>query len=194
MKRKLKEIEEKASKEEDNTEKTRLKYFNPLLVHVVAKSLTPVLGGKVGSDEEKLKYNVDQINIFERNEKGEIYFPARWFRAMLRGTAWIAKMSETVAMNRIKYIDGKVNMNGTKPKLHKMTISPMVSGKKCGRTANYEKLENIEIETEFVIPDEGVGKETFEKWVRYALRYEGTGAFRKGFGQFQVEKIDFKKL
>jgi len=181
-------MKENVEKEKE-TQKSRLKYKDYHEVSVKCKTTTPILGGIVGSPELCLHYDCEQINVFERLN-GEIFFPARWFRAMLRGTSNIVNLSSTVATKWLKYRDAKVNTNGREPEKLEMTISPEVAGHKRGRQVRFEKLEPpIEFETTFLVPFKGVGLKKFKKWMEYAGKYEGTGAFRKGFGQFELIKV-----
>lgn len=178
---------------EKDTQKDRLKYKDYRIIRIKAETTAKILGGKVGTPEDCAKYDVEQINCFERNGAGEIYFPARWLRAMLRETSNAVNLSSTVATRWIGFSNAEVDLNGHKPKRLFMTISPMTAGKKMGRQTNFESLEpGITFGLEFSVPNKGVGLRLFKKWLEYAGKFEGTGAFRKGYGTFKI--VDFEEV
>ena len=179
--------------ETKNTEKTRLKYANYHVIEVVCENVSPILGGRVGSPDECLKYDLDQVNVFERTNGGDILFPARWFRACCRDAARMIGISESAIMERVGFDDGIVDLNGNEIEIERMKISPKVKGIKQGREANFEKIAaGTKFTTSFAVPAKGIGIEKFRKLLENAGKWIGIGAFRKGFGRFKV--VEFKDL
>jgi hypothetical protein len=121
--------------------------------------------------------------VFERDPSGKIYFPARWFRAMLRETSNIVNQSQIVAQNWIKYKDVKVEKSKTS--ILNLKTQPPVAGRKQGREMNCECLPpGLTLETQLLVPENLTG--IIEKWVRYAGEWEGIGSYRRGYGNFEV--------
>jgi hypothetical protein len=197
MKRTKKEeetIEEDTSEDkEQDAKKERMKYFDYHEIFIHARTTTPILGGKTGSPDQCLEYDCEQINIFDRNTNGKIFFPAIWIRAMLRETSNMVKFSSIVATKWLKYTNFEVETNGTKPVKLEMKIQPKTKGVAVGRKTNFEMLKApIDFMGTVYIPESVVKFATFKKWFTLVGICEGTGAFRKGYGLFEIVEMKDK--
>jgi len=179
--------------EEEDAKKEKMKYYDYHEIFVRARTTMPILGGKTGNPEKCLEYDCEQINVFDRDEKGKIFFPAIWIRAMLRETSNMVKFSSIVATKWLKYTNFAVETNGSKPEKLEMKIQPKTRGVAVGRKSNFEMLKApIEFFGSIYIPESAVKLGVFKKWFALAGTCEGTGAFRKGYGLFEIVEMTDK--
>jgi len=180
------EIEDGKVDEQNN--KNRLKHAEFKRFIIKAKNTSPLLGGAVGSSKDCVKHGLKQLNMFERNcSENNIVLPARWFRAMMRQGCRL--IDEGDALSGYIYTFDTVLKN-PKIRIESIQSNPIVMGRHQGKGAvNFEAIDDCSIDVEMVIPVKNIGLAKAKDWIKKSFMVEGTGAFRKGFGRFNVESI-----
>jgi hypothetical protein len=172
---------------EDATSKNRLKHAEYKRFKVKAKSISTLLGGAIASPSICVKHSLKQLNMFERVDANTIKLPARWFRAMLRTGSRLIDEGDSL----IQYVyTNDVLLKNPKIRIESIQSNPIVMGKHQGKgSVNFEAIDECTIETEIMIPIKYLGINKAKDWLKKSFELEGTGAFRKGYGRFQVESI-----
>jgi len=171
---------------DEKTSKNRLKHADYKKFKVKAKSISPLLGGAIGSSKQSVTKGLKQLNVFEKQGK-DVVLPARWFRAMLRSGARLISEGDSI-VSYIYTFDSVVK--NPKISIESIQSNPIVMGKHQGKGAvNFECLQECKIEVDFIIPIKHLGINKAKEWIKKSFALEGTGAYRKGFGRFEVEQI-----
>jgi len=181
------------SKVDEQNNKNRLKHAEFKKFTIKAKNISPLLGGAVAGSSQCVKRGLKQLNMFERNcSESNIVLPARWFRAMMRQGCRLINEGDAL----VSYIyTFDTTLKNPKIRIESIQSNPIVMGRHQGKGAvNFEAIDDCTIDVEMVIPVKNIGIEKAKEWIKKSFSLEGTGAFRKGYGRFDVESIKVSKF
>ena len=162
----------------------RRKYGEYVGVKVGCKTTTKMLGGTQSGNKPP-----EYTHIFRRDEDGDIIITGDMFHAMLRDSSDIVDLGPAEA-RRIRTQTVKVNLNG-----EGITgeLKPIAIPGRGGVGQNFFECvpPGATFKAEFLVPTMAVSLSKFKKWVEYAGKWNGVGAYRKGtYGHFKVESFE----